>query len=52
MQHFSHEDVRVERVWLGEETGTKLVVHHILSDITVERVIGFEEGVVTAVSCW
>lgn len=39
----TEEDIRVERVWCGESTGTKLVLHHTLTGLTVQRVIGFEE---------
>jgi hypothetical protein len=43
MKHFSDEDVRVDRVWCGESTGTKLAARHTLSGLTAERVIGFED---------
>ena len=43
MELFSDEDVRVERVWCGEARGTKLVVHHALSGMTTERMIGFDD---------
>ena len=43
MELFNDEDIRVERVWCGEDVGTKLVVQHVLSGIIAERVIGFDE---------
>ena len=43
MQHFSDEDIRIERVWCGESVGTKLVARHTVSGMTAERVIGFDE---------
>ena len=43
MEFFSDEDIRVERIWCGEGTGTKLVVQHVLSGMSAERVIGFDD---------
>ena len=43
MEFFSNQDIRVERVWCDERTGTKLVIRHLLSGMSVERVIGFED---------
>jgi hypothetical protein len=43
MHLFTDQDIRVERVWCGEDTGTKLVLQHIASGIKVERVIGFDD---------
>ena len=43
MQHFSEEDIRIERVWCGESIGSKLVARHTASGMTAERVIGFDD---------
>jgi len=43
MELFSDDEIRVERVWCGESVGTKLVVRHLLSGLSAERLIGLED---------
>jgi hypothetical protein len=43
MEFFSNEHIQIERLWCDERTGTKLVVRHLLSGMTAERVIGFDD---------
>lgn len=43
MNFFGNEDISIERIWCGDEIGTKLRVEHGLSGMVLESVIGFEE---------
>ena len=43
MHLFRGEDIRVERVWCGEDTGKKLIVQHVASGITIVCNIGFDD---------
>jgi len=43
MNIVTDHNIRVERIWCGETTGSKLLVQHVPSGIFVERVIGFDE---------
>jgi hypothetical protein len=43
MKLFDEEDIQVERIWCGEESGTKLLVKHNQTDLVAERMIGFED---------
>jgi protein subunit release factor A len=43
MQFFDEDDIYIESIWCGEQSGTMLRAKHIPTGIVVERIIGFEE---------
>lgn len=43
MHIFDEQDIQWERLWLGPDEGTKLVVRHLPSGLSAEHIIGFED---------
>ena len=43
MKPCNDENIEIERIWCGEATGWKLVARHVLSGLSAEKNIGFNE---------